>query len=95
MSFLSKLFVVLCLVVLVSVAVVPMAYAGGPGGNQKQGWVAKAKAKVWGSNGSNGTAARAATAMGKNGVSLPSGPSKGLQQGYNTLFRIAEPHAKR
>ena len=79
-------FVLAMLVVFVlAAAVLPATVeAKDPNGNN-QTWMQRAKAKVWGSNGSNGSAARGATRMAKNGFSLPSGQSKWLGNATNRV----------
>jgi hypothetical protein len=57
----SRFIIVLCLLALLFVVLVPVAAAAPP---TPQKWVDNAKKKVWGTNGSDGSAARGAGAAG-------------------------------
>jgi hypothetical protein len=80
----SRFIIVLCLLALLFVVLVPVAAAAPP---TPQKWVDNAKKKVWGTNGSDGSAARGAGAAGRNGVNLPSGNSRVLGAGYKVVKR--------
>ena len=80
-------FAMLIVVVLVAAVLPATADAKDPSGGSNTTWMQRAKQKVWGSNGSNGAAARTATRMAKNGVVLPSGQSKWLGNATNRVVR--------
>ena len=88
----TRTIIVLSLLVLLFVVLVPVAAAAPPAPNGD--WVKKAKAKVWGTNGSDGAAAGAAGRAARNGVNLPIAPSKPLAAGYRVVKRAVQHNSR-
>ena len=90
----TRFLIVLSLVLFLSAVLVPVAAAAPPAPNANPAWMKKAKAKVWGTNGSDGAAAGAAGRAARNGVNLPSAPSKPLAAGYRIVKRSIQHNSR-